>query len=333
MEVPSKAVTLVRILLLRFESSLSSGDSTGLRALKEILEQSTDISLLFSPIRELKNIEVSPLGIHGGDEEDDDKDHQAWTESGSYKLEDVIIIKSSGRSCEVRLGTSNEIIVRDIKFDSEKDRTSFQKVMDKFSSLERERAQRQVTAYKRIKKGAPQNALNSTLKARALSMLEEGTETINLLVEIVSAMDIPVADIYSSDPYVIVRMGGKEVHRTGIISKSLDPIWTLNSGGLFLLQMTPEDFFSCAGGMSFTVKDYDAVGANEILGRVTLKLDDLLNGTGQRHGYDIVDKVLGENNHGKLYLRFKEATPEDVEVSNESLLWIYNCRRWSLFLT
>jgi Ca2+-dependent lipid-binding protein len=234
----------------------------------------------------------------------------------------VIILKTSGRSCEVRLGTSNEIIVRDIKFDSEKDRTSFEKVMDKLSTLERERAQRQVTAYKRIKKdkGTPSKESNWTLKTRALSMLEEGTETINLLVEIVSAIDIPVADIYSSDAYVIVRMGGKEVHRTGVIPKCLDPIWTLDSGSLFLLQMTPEEYFSCAGGMSFTVKDYDAVGANEILGRVTLKLDELLNGTGQRHGYDIVDKVLGGKNRGKLYLRFKEATPEDIEVSNESLL-------------
>jgi Ca2+-dependent lipid-binding protein len=234
----------------------------------------------------------------------------------------VIVLKSSGRSCELKLGISNEVIIRDIKFDSEKERTSFEKVMDKLSTLEHERAQRRVTAYKRIKKDTdrkPQE-FSLNLKGRALSMLEEGTETINLLVEIVSAIDIPVADIYSSDAYVIVRMGGKEVHRTNFIPKSLDPIWTLGSGSLFLVQMTPEDFFSCAGGMSFTVKDYDAVGGNEIIGRVTLTLDELLSGTGQRHGYDIVAKVLGEKNHGKLYLRFKEATPEDIEVSNESLL-------------
>lgn len=231
----------------------------------------------------------------------------------------MIIFKSSGRVCEVKLGSSSEVIVRDIKFDSEEDRTSFEKVMDKLSTLERERAHRRVTAYK-DKDRKPQKELNWALKERALSMRDEGIETINLLVEIVSAIDIPVADVYSSDAYVIVRMGGKEVHRTGVISKSLDPIWTLNSGSLFLLQMTPEDFFSCASGMSFTVKDYDAVGSNELLGRVTLKLDELLNGTGERCGYDIVDRVLGEKNNGKLYLRFKEATPEDIEVSNEYLL-------------
>jgi Ca2+-dependent lipid-binding protein len=247
----------------------------------------------------------------------------------------VIILKSSGRSCEVKLGTSNEVVIRDIKFDSEKDRTSFEKVMDKLSTLEHERAQRQVAAYKSIKKDTerkPQE-VNRKLMARALSMSEEGTDTINLLVEIVSAIDIPVADMYSSDAYVIVRMGGNEVHRTNFIPKSLDPIWTLNSGSLFLLQMTPEDFFSCAGGMSFTVKDYDAVGGNETLGRVTLTLDELLHGTGERHGYDIVEKVLGEKNHGKLYLRYKEATREDIEVSNESLLWKQKCSRWCILLT
>jgi Ca2+-dependent lipid-binding protein len=193
--------------------------------------------------------------------------------------------------------------------------------MDKLSTLEHERAQRQVTAYKSIKKDTqrkPQE-INRKLMARALSMSEEGTDTINLLVEIVSAIDIPVADVFSSDAYVIVQMSGKEVHRTGVIPKNLDPIWTLDSGSLFLLQMTPEDFFSCAGGMTFRVKDYDALGANEVLGRVTVQLDELLKGTGERNGYVIVPES-GEKHNGKLYLRFKEATPEDIEVSNESLL-------------
>jgi Ca2+-dependent lipid-binding protein len=37
---------------------------------------------------------------------------------------------------------------------------------------------------------------------------------IDLLVEIVSATDLPIADRNSTDPYVIVFMGKQEIHRT-----------------------------------------------------------------------------------------------------------------------
>lgn len=68
----------------------------------------------------------------------------------------------------------------------------------------------------------------------------------------------------------------------------LDPIWTLQTGSLFLVVMTPEEFFGSSGGMSFTIKDFDAVGPNEILGHVTVALQDLLKGTGERVEYDVL---------------------------------------------
>jgi hypothetical protein len=42
-------------------------------------------------------------------------------------------------------------------------------------------------------------------------------ETLTLLVEIVSAWDIPVGDFTSSDPYVIALFGRREVHKTHVI--------------------------------------------------------------------------------------------------------------------
>ena len=262
---------------------------------------------------------VSALGILAPG----DDNSQQWTERGCYKLEDVTILKTTGRTCEVKFGSANEVIVRDIKFESEKDRISFQKVMAAMAALVRERAQRQAQAYKTQKKTTAGTAIPSaqlSYQTRALPGLEEGNEVaenINLLVEIVSAMNIPAADLFSSsDAYVIVRMAGKEVHRTSIVPKSLDPIWTLRKKSLFLLQMTPEQFFSCSGGMSFTMEDYDSVSSNELLGRVTVTLEELLKGTGERTGYDIIPDEPGQKGktHGKLYLRYKEATPEDIEV-------------------
>jgi len=48
--------------------------------------------------------------------------------------------------------------------------------------------------------------------------IDIGTE-LNILIEIVSARDLIIADSSSSDPYVVVHLGEKEVHRTKHISK------------------------------------------------------------------------------------------------------------------
>ena len=50
---------------------------------------------------------------------------------------------------------------------------------------------------------------------RELSPTSEQGPQIRLLIEIVSGIGLPVADLNATDPYVIVRLGGsKEVHRT-----------------------------------------------------------------------------------------------------------------------
>ena len=53
------------------------------------------------------------------------------------------------------------------------------------------------------------------LKFRSLTQdSKQDTSRIQLLVEIVSGIRLPIADGTTSDPYVIVRMGAEEVHRT-----------------------------------------------------------------------------------------------------------------------
>ena len=48
----------------------------------------------------------------------------------------------------------------------------------------------------------------------------EAKGEITYLMEVVSAWNIPAGDLFSSDPYVIVSMHGKEIHRTKYISKT-----------------------------------------------------------------------------------------------------------------
>lgn len=46
------------------------------------------------------------------------------------------------------------------------------------------------------------------------------TDQLTFLVEIVSAWDIPIGDIVSTDPYVVCMMGKEKIHRTKFLSKT-----------------------------------------------------------------------------------------------------------------
>jgi hypothetical protein len=53
-----------------------------------------------------------------------------------------------------------------------------------------------------------------------LTSTSDKLETFTLLIEIVSAWDIPIGDLLSSDPYVICYLNDHEVHRTKYIAKT-----------------------------------------------------------------------------------------------------------------
>jgi hypothetical protein len=59
--------------------------------------------------------------------------------------------------------------------------------------------------------------LEMRLKASLGGVKLPPMETITLLVEIVSAWDIPVGDFTSSDPYIVALLGRREVHKTDVI--------------------------------------------------------------------------------------------------------------------
>ena len=69
----------------------------------------------------------------------------------------------------------------------------------------------------------------------------------------------------------------------------INPIWTVDTGSLFLLSVTPEAFFATATGLNFFVKDYDAMGKNDVLGRVAVGQEELLHGKGERKVYALQD--------------------------------------------
>jgi hypothetical protein len=121
------------------------------------------------------------------------------------------------------------------------------------------------------------------------------------------------------------------------------PIWSLETDSLFLLKMTPEEFFAASNGMVLIIKDYDTIGSNTVLGRVVVSHNELLEGKGERVEYEIVresststvqqsqskndpkdkKKIQSNSSSGhrpgyrkrpKLYLRFKTASQDDIDV-------------------
>ena len=114
---------------------------------------------------------------------------------------------------------------------------------------------------------------------------------IQLLIEIVSATDLPVANDYhhnrrSIDPYTLVYLGQQEIHRTHYIPKTHNPIWTIESGCFCLLSTSAFNFFQASDGLTFLLKDKDSLGllkstGDGEVGRVSISQSTLLQLTGQ----------------------------------------------------
>lgn len=75
-----------------------------------------------------------------------------------------------------------------------------------------------VSAFKREEVREPKR-LDVKLKGSLGGIQLKRGEKLDLLIEIVSGWSLPIADLSSSDPFVICSINGREVHRTKHISK------------------------------------------------------------------------------------------------------------------
>lgn len=142
-----------------------------------------------------------------------------WREHRSYKLEDVSILKSNGKVIEHKTGKGNDTIVRDLKFERLEDAANFIKIYNQMVALEQQRTKRHIARYKDLKHQTATSAKELDTRGTVEGM--QSDDKINILVEIVSASDLLAADMVSSDPYVKVLLGGKQVHKTDYISNTL----------------------------------------------------------------------------------------------------------------
>jgi C2 domain len=293
---------------------------------------------------------------YGDGRADADKFDLRWRERYRSKINEMEILKLYGRTVEVQMGVAEDLVVRDLCFKSKEDANTFVKVFKEMRKLQRERGMRMIASHQRdleigqftsskdgngggirsrgIDFGMDSDDDDNKLSVRTKKsqrrdccscMSKRGPKfpsQINLLVEIVSATDLPIADVYSSDPYVLVRDSQIEWHKTRVIQKSLNPVWCLSTGSLFLIKTTLFNFFESSNTVDFIVKDYDTIGEDEILGRVIIPKTEMLSGTGERHDYELTAHAgkHGVQYKGKkayLALRFRLASEDDLAFMAE----------------
>jgi Ca2+-dependent lipid-binding protein len=110
-----------------------------------------------------------------------------------------------------------------------------------------------------------------------LEIGEDDSNRQRILVEVVSALYVPSMDRFSdADPYVSVSMEETKLHRTKVIPNNSNPIWTLETGSLFLIEYDKKKVNPKKNKVTFVLKDYDIVQKAKVLGRVDILLKDLM---------------------------------------------------------
>jgi hypothetical protein len=124
-----------------------------------------------------------------------------------------------------------------------------------------------------------------------------------VLLEIVSARDLDLSHKkglldQEVDPYCIVRLNGKEVHKTSTICNDPDPIWTVKTGSLCLLKIpTQEDDEANEETKDDAIKQnvvseensvvVEVCHGNQCLGIVTVLFSKVLESQGDRGEYPV----------------------------------------------
>ncbi|KAL7573033.1 hypothetical protein ACA910_018725 [Epithemia clementina (nom. ined.)] len=143
-------------------------------------------------------------------------------------------------------------------------------------------------------------------------------DEVTFLIEILSGWDLPIGDLKKSDPYVVCTFNGRDIHKTLHISNTLDPIWTVKTGSLFLFTVDPETLF-LSEGLLFTVKDYDTFGANEKLGYFYVSPTLIYKARGERWEFKLLPMQGSKKTKipGYVGIKCRRATEYDIEFMNE----------------
>jgi len=151
--------------------------------------------------------------------------------------------------------------------------------------------------------------LDHASQEKKLELKDTPTQTI--LMELVSASTLGIPAV---DPYCVVFLNDHEVHRTKAIQNDPDPIWTVETNSLCLVDIPLDD--------GDNLMKIEVNHGYQCLGIVSIKCCDILKKNGAREEF-IIRKTLVANDEGEaddnniigkplLALRFRKASPNDI---------------------
>ena len=167
---------------------------------------------------------------------------------------------------------------------------------------------------------------------------------LKILVDVMSAKYLPIADFKSTDPYVVAMLGRREIHKTKHVEKSLNPIWTIDHKSVFVLDVSIRELFEQPDeGLVLIIKDYDFATEDNYVGLVVVPPSDLYIANGERINYKVQPLVtkkavsirsssvgflsqIAQHFSPSITLRFRHATEYDIDFLNAC----YNKKRASL---
>lgn len=102
-----------------------------------------------------------------------------------------------------------------------------------------------------------------------------------LLIEIVSCRNLlPVHKSGFSNPYVKIRFGTSDKHKTSYIEKTLNPSFLPQHKNTYILKASPKEVYN-RKGIQLIVKDHDTFGINDDIGVATVSAEELYLAEGQ----------------------------------------------------
>ena len=95
----------------------------------------------------------------------------------------------------------------------------------------------------------------------------------------------------TSDPYVVIKIDGKEVGKTLVVDKSLSPVWS------FSLETEVREEHLADTSLEFEIRDKDLVGS-DAMGSVQLDSKDF----GEAQWYDVAKTKDCKDASGRLFV-------------------------------
>jgi hypothetical protein len=97
----------------------------------------------------------------------------------------------------------------------------------------------------------------------------------------------------------------------------VDPVWTIETGSLFLLPVDVGTLFG-GEGLLCVLHDYDSIGADEKLGQFCISPKQMYDAKGERMEFAL-QPIPGDNNTvtGHIAIRCRRATDFDIDFMND----------------